>query len=175
VRGLSNPHLDRLTRRAAQHCCRDLDTSDPGNRVLAAALSLQAEPGRVEQVDASTGQAADRFENRPYSCAAQRQRGKPLVHFLRAADLLELSLQAALQLAAFDDPGHLPGDGQEEVDVAAVELPLVLRLDIDDADHSRARDDRHGQHRGQSLLVDAPHPLEARLFVDVGDDEGLLM
>jgi len=92
---------------------------------------------------------------------------------LRPPDLFELGLQPAVQLRPFDDPGYLTGDGAEEIDVRLVEVATLLGLDVDDADHPRARQDGDRKHRHQALLVDAAQPLETGLLSDIRHHQGL--
>ena len=97
--------------------------------------------GRV-QPRAAPSQRADGLEDGGNARPLEREAGEPLVDVVRELDLRELGLQAALHLAALEDPGHLAGDGADEGDVVLRELAELDRLHVQDAHQSWSRLDR---------------------------------
>ena len=72
-------------------------------------------------------------------------------------------------------PASRSATALELVDVRRGEVARLLGLDVEHADGLVVPDQRHGQHRGdEPALVDAADPQEARVRLDVGDDERLL-
>ena len=74
--------------------------------------------------------------------------------------------------ALLDDPGEQVGDRPELGDVVTAEGPRQLGLDVEDADDLVVPGERDREHRGdEAPLVDAADPQEARVGLDVGDDQ----
>ena len=121
-------------------------------------------------VGEQVGVGADDRERRAQLVGDERdQLAARLVDRLERLDArLGLGLLAAL----LDDPGQEVGDGAELGDVVVAEVARLLGLDVEDADGLVVPGERHGQHRGhEAALVDAAHPEEPGVGLDVGDDQ----
>src|SRR6266511_1903188 len=86
-------------------------------------------------------------------------------------DLAQLALGLALQAALVDDPRDLIRDRLQEIDLRAIEVARLHRLHVHHSDDLVARDERHGEHRGETVDVDRRHELPARLVMHVADGE----
>ncbi len=78
---------------------------------------------------------------------------------------LDLGRQAAL----LDDPGEERGDRPEQGDLPVVEGTLLAGLDVEDTDHRVVPFERHRQHPGEGLDVEAADPREPLVDRDVLD------
>ncbi len=123
---------------------------------------------RVER-GATAGQGADHLEDGGDAGAVQRQLREALVDVVRQANLRQLDLGPALQLAALQDAGDLGRDRAEEVDVGGAELASLRALHVEDPHEAWSRLDRHRGHGVKAILVEAGNPLPVRLLAHVGD------
>ncbi len=65
------------------------------------------------------------------------------------------------QPALLDDAGEQRRDRPQEADLLVAEDPRLARLDVEHADHLAVPLERHGEHPGQGLDVEAADPREA--------------
>ena len=115
--------------------------------------------------------------------ADHRERGPQLVgdegdelaaRLVDGLERLDPRLGLGLLAALLDDAGQDVGDRAELLDVGLAEVARLLGLDVEDPDDLVVPGERHRQHRGdEPSLVDAAHPQEARVGLDVGDDQRL--
>ena len=87
--------------------------------------------------------------------------------------LLEAGLDLGLEAALLDDPGEERADRPQEFDVAGTEAAWLDGLHVEHADDVVVPDQRHRQHRGQALDVEAADPREARVEGHVVDRDRL--
>ena len=88
---------------------------------------------------------------------------------------LDPGLRLGLLAALLDDAREQVGDGAELGDVGVAEPARPLGLDVEHADDLVVPGQRHAEHRGdEPALVDAADPQEARVGLDVGDDQRTL-
>ena len=88
---------------------------------------------------------------------------------------LDPGLGLALLAALLDDPREEVGDRAELGHVRSAEHAWPLGLDVEHADRLVVPRQRHAQHRAdEASLVDAADPQEARVGLDVRDDQRLL-
>ena len=86
-------------------------------------------------------------------------------------ELREPSLDLGGQPALLDDPGQQRGDRLQERDLVFAEDPRSARLDIQHADDLAVPHERHRQHPGELLDIEAADPREARIDGDVLDGD----
>ena len=88
-----------------------------------------------------------------------------------AAQAVELRLRLEVQPAPLDDAGQERGDRRQAPDLGRVEVAARLGLHVQDADDAVAHLERHGQDRGEALVVDAADPRAARVVGEIGADD----
>ena len=157
------------TRRSSRSICSSVARCQAA-RVWRRVRSRDGPAAQRRLVGEQIGVGADDRERRAQLVGDQRD--ELAARLVDGLEGLDPGLGLGLLAALLDDPGQQVGDRSELGDVGLAEVARLLGLDVEDAHDLVVPGQRHRQHRGdEPALVDPADPQEARVGLDVRDDQ----